>query len=714
MKRLRKYILDEAEHSDIDEEPEDDNEQPNAEDLDFIDDTNHYVPSAPPPLFETERLEFYDEDLDHALVPYVPPIVPPTPNQPPPPPPPPQEPADDWIEPKRNANKRLTQIIEAHLPGAYRTGGLTFNLVTIIPDIDRTLEQCWIHAEMERALIVEQVMLLPGLFGAIVALETHGGTRPKATDDKKAKKKGKKQDIILDIPEPADEEEVQGQKKAPTKRGKLSGKPHFHVLLYYPDTSYPVLDLSAFKRRLMFILPKSDVNQKKLPENPRCPDPDFIRVTCYVLKGFECKATASHWAKHCPAGTKPPLAEFYHGPQFAYDPNTQSASTEAARRFVAMLDALQEWCKCSLPYATGSAPAFFKDAAKRCQQHKAMIQFAQILSHHGILVGGSLSDRYYEKEQRLDYPVLSTYIEAYDFFGLVRHLSQSSQATDLLLKWKEKIPYWVRFDLFPHLPKLTYEWVELKDAFYSIRTGIYHMKNDPRPFGNICFRSYSYTAHELAITQPVEWINMVDYMCSKELLCTVPDDAHPGQFRSVFSEEVDKNALLRDMALLLRKRYPKQPVPFLWGESNSGKTTLISFIPSLYPNAARGFLNSSVASLSGIHEDIVILYCDEFKVDLITREDLLILLDGAQPLTVRKYHQDARMIDNPLMPIVLADNFKPKYYNDDSKALENRLVFYHFTKPLVRDNAVAEKIRRDHLLVVRYLNDFLIQQAAKN
>jgi len=173
--------------------------------------------------------------------------------------------------------------------------------------------------------------------------------------------------------------------------------------------------------------------------------------------------------------------------------------------------------------------------------------------------------------------------------------------------------------------------------------------------------------------------------------------------------QVNKAQLLHHLSHLLRLRYPKQAVPFLFGASNSGKSTLISFVVDLYPNAARGFLNSSVASLSGVHEDIVILHYDEFKTDLISREDLLILLDGAQPLTVRRYHQDARQINNPLMPIILADNFKPAYYNDDSKALDNRMIFFEFLNELIPDNHKSTIIREQHLLIVRYLNDCILR-----
>jgi len=336
-----------------------------------------------------------------------------------------------------------------------------------------------------------------------------------------------------------------------------------------------------------------------------------------------------------------------------------------------------------------------------------MINFAALMRTLGIFVGGVTCDKFYRRELRQDYPVLNTYSEAIDFCTLHKQLSFCPQAIEYMLKYKERIMYWFKFQaVFQHVPPHKYEWVELRDGYYNIRTGLFHSK--ATPFYEVCFRSYAYTMDELRYDEPTEWLSLLDFMCQPHVTAVLPDPQTNGALTPKI-HQVNKATLLHHLSLLLRLRYPKQAVPFLHGASNSGKSTLISFVVDLYPNAARGFLNSSVASLSGIHEDIVILHCDEFKTDLISREDLLILLDGAQPLTVRRYHQDARQINNPLMPIILADNFKPAYYNDDSKALENRLIFFNFLNELIPDNRKATIIREQHLLIVRYLNDCILR-----
>lgn len=722
MSHKRHFVDDEAEASGNEEDHEDNfNEEPeNAEDREFINDEIEYVPSAPPPIFNIpdfdEPVEEI-EDLSRALIPFVPPRPPPIkafpkisiPNNPPPPPPPKQpKEGEKFIRPKDKANKRLVQILAATVIPACQVGSLTFNLVTVIPDYERSLEECWKNVKNDRALIVEQVNLLPGMFCAFVALETHPGSRPKnAKKDDKNKKQKKGDGAVIDDVEIDENEGVQDVIKI-TKKNKLAGKPHFHILLFYSDMHFPRLDLSVFKRRMMLIMPKSDVNEKVLPEGIRNKNPHYVRALTYVLKGVGCPSTADSWKKFVASDPedKPPLPEFYHGGIFGSE--AQDPLRESTQRFIDMLQRIQEWCKSTVSFADGSAAPHFREEARRSREQKDMINFASLMRTLGIYVGGATCDKFFRKETREDYPVLSTYSEAIDFCTLQKQLSFCPQAIEYMLKYKERLMYWFKFQaVFQHVPPHKYEWVELKDGFYNVRTGLFHDKT--QPFQHVCFRSYAYTMEELRYDEPTEWLALLDFMCKPHVMSVLPDPKDPKVLRQKI-HQVDKATLLHHLSRLLRLRYPKQPVPFLYGASNSGKSTLISFVVDLYPNAARGFLNSSVASLSGIHEDIVILHCDEFKTDLISREDLLILLDGAQPLTVRRYHQDARQINNPLMPIILADNFKPAYYNDDSKALENRLIFFHFLNELVSDNNKASVIRAQHLLIVRYLNDCILKQ----
>lgn len=722
MSHKRAFVDDEADGSGDENDHRDDyvEEPVNQDDIDFIDDTVQYVPSAPPPIFnipEFDPPEEHIEDLSRAVIPYQRPAIPPiralpkifTPAPPPPPPPPPPKQPNEgekFIRPKANASKRLVQILASTIIPACQVGSLTFNLVTIIPDYERSLEECWKAVVHDRDLIMEQVALLPGLFCAFTALETHPGSRPKQAEEKGKRQKKGDGAVVEDIPNDENEVAADATMKV-TKKNKLAGKPHFHILLFYSDLHFPRLDLSIFKRRMMLVMPKSDVNEKVLPEGIRNKNPHYVRALTYILKGVGCPSTADFWKRFVAQDPedKPPLPEFYHGSLFGLDPS--DPLKESTERFIDMLQRITEWCKSDVPFANGRALPHFKEEARRSREQRDMICFAQLMRTLGIFVGGSTCDKFYRLQVREDYLVCHTYTEAIDLCTLQKQLSFCPQAIEYMLRYKERLTYWFKFQaIFQHLPAHKYEWVELRDGYYNLRTGLFHPKT--LPFNEQCFRSYAYTMDELRYDEPTEWLSLLDFMCRPHVSAMLPDPQNPGTVRPIV-HQVDKKNLLYHLARLLRLRYPKQPVPFLYGASNSGKSTIISFVVDLYPNAARGFLNSSVASLSGIHEDIVILHCDEFKTDLISREDLLILLDGAQPLTVRRYHQDARQINNPLMPIILADNFKPAYYNDDSKALDNRLVFFHFLNELIPDNGKATRIREQHLLIARYLNDYLLR-----
>jgi len=761
-RQKRSFILDEAEISGSDAEHEDDhdsNEEENSADRDFIDDQNiHYIPTAPPPLFIEHIVgpsALTIEELPDAPPPLSPPPpvkqkphtktkitshfkptaqTPPTRPLPnveatqgggtPTPPQPPEDSREKIRAPKAKAPKRLCSLIQAHLVPAAHVGTLTFNLVTVIPDIERSREDSWKNIEKDYALVVEQIALLPAVFGAFICIETHGDTHSRGKEEQKRQENKKKKstaDKGIELPffETNEGENEGGEPiryMTATSRSKLVGKAHMHVLLWYVDHTYPRLDLSVFKRRLLDILgPNSDVQDKVLPENVRNRTPHYVRTTAYIFKGVGCPATADNWKRYVDKEKEPPLPEFREGSHFLLDDSGRPRN-ECVERWLAFLPKISQWCRYTVATVHGSAPAVFRQETRYTREQKDMREFAAMLSSLGIVVAPGANgspDHFYRLIKRTDYEVLRTYADPFGINELIQQLNEVPTAIEYLLQYKERLSYWFKFSsVFDTMPTPNYDWVELKDGFYNIRANRYHSKDDEVTLDRVCFRAYPYTMQYLRTTDPVEWLALVDTMCAPNVVATLPDtknkDAPPREIR----HEVHKPSLLRHLALTLRKRYPKQPVPFLYGVSNCGKTTLSSYIPELYPIEAMGFLNSSTASLSGIHKDIVVLYCDEFKTDLISREDLLVLLDGAQPLTVRRLHHDAVLIKNPLMPILLSANFKPSYYNDDTAALDNRLVYFYFTKTLVPDRKKGETIREEHLFTVRYLNDWLDKDTA--
>lgn len=751
----RSLILDEADISGDEAAHEDDhasNEEENSDDRNFIDNEVQYFPSAPPPLFIEHIIgppRFTIEELPDEPPPLSPPPnlksqphkktkitshfkpaaqpvssppIRPLPNAgipPTPPPPPPDNAAEKIRAPKSKAPKRLCSIIQAHLVPAALVGPLTFNLVTIIPDIERTREDSWKNIMNDYKIVVDQIRLLPAVFGSFICIETHGDThsRGKEADrreEKKKKKNPNEKGIELPFFETNEGEHEGGEPiryMTSTKRSKLVGKAHMHVLLWYVDHSYPRLDLSVFKRRLMDVLgPNSDVQDKVLPEQVRNRTPHYVRATAYIFKGVGCPATAENWKRFVDKEKEPPLPEFIEGPKFTFDERNRP-DNECVERWLAFLSKISQWCRYTVSTVHGNAPAVFQEETRYTREHKDMREFGGMLSTLGIIVkpgDKGTPDMFYKLAQRDDYKVLRTVDEPFGITELIGQLSNIPLAMEYLLQYKDRLSYWFKMtSIFDTMPHQTYTWVELKDGYYNVQTNKYFPKNGEQHFEQICFRAYPYTMEQLKTSEPKEWIALVETMCEPHVTAVLPDPKNRFAVPRKITHEVDKNLLLRHLALTLRKRYPKQPVPYIYGVSNCGKTTLTSFLPLLYPVEAQGFLNDSSASLSGIHKDIAILYCDEFRTDFISREDLLILLDGAQPLTTRKLHHDAVLIKNPLMPIILCANFKPAYYNDDSEALNNRLQYFYFSRSITPDNKKAEIIREQHLFTVRYLNDWL-------
>lgn len=689
------FVDDEAEHSGAeagDEYMDDDGNEYDLGDP-FIDDEP--ITSAPPPIFPAIN---NDDVSIHTLPPSPappPPPPPPGPDAPPPPAPPPaKKPASDWIRPKSNRDKRMCQIVQQALMPAVHVGYLQHVLVTVIPDYKEKLDVAWTAVVERQALLVELAKGLHGLFGFFIALETHG-----AASDKKKKRKN---------PNPEDaahQADQQGADNAdPAKKDTLAGKPHFHVLLYYPKFGTEVWNLSRYKNLIMERLGNSDVNEVRLPKRGES-EAHFVRACTYVLKGVNCPATKRYWQLHVNPATTPPLPGFYPGALFA-------ESKEESCRFVNLLKQLPTYCEARVPLGIAEARPAFGRPINRSKSSQASYQLSELMRAHGIYVGGREDNVFYTLDKQPNYEVTSTYIATYDLHELKRHLTTFPVGREIVHNYFDAMNKWFVSMEYDHIPTLNYRWVELSDAYYEVTSGKYLPKDGNFQF--MCFRSYTHSRAELEAAEPKEWLDLIAHMTTSKPLLSVPDPTpdDPHHLRvTKWSQVPDRNTLLTHLAKLLRPRSPKQPIPFLWGTSGCGKSTVISFLQQLYPKEAVGFLNKSCVSLAGITEDIAVIVADEFDVSSIPRSDLLILCDGSQLLQVRKMHQDPRLMRNPMCPMVFTDNFAPKYKNDDSQALEGRFSMIRCENKLGHSYEEGSKkqalVFAEHLFIVKYLNNFL-------
>lgn len=715
------FVLDEAEHSG-DEEGDEYNEVYGEDQYDFGDpflDDGPIVPvhdiADPLDIIDNfpAQIEYPPSPSAMQIVPIKP--APAAPKGPPPPPPPPpangaappppakppaKKPASDWIRPKTDKDKRMCQIVQQGLMPAVQVGYLTHVLITVIPDPHEKLEDAWSRVQERRQILTELAKSLKGLFCFFIATETHG-----AAADKKPKKR--KNPNAQDAAHQAEQrgDNAEEPDRAPAKKDTLAGKPHFHLLLYYPRLAPDVINLSHLKHLVMSRLPLSDVNEIHLPR--RHSDADFVRACTYVMKGVNCRATRTYWQKHVNPGTAPPLPQFYPGTAFGYDPDKAELAKEESKRFTKMLALLTPYCESFVPIELGEAPPVFSRPIKRSKASEASYTLAKVMEVMGIYVGGPEHDSFYEIEKRSDYVVQRTYIRRYNFTELKAKLTTNAAAREIVINHSESMRNWFVSVEYAHIPPVQYEWVELKDAYYHIRTGNYAPKD--HDFAHMCFRSYHYTQHELETSLPHEWLRLVHLVTTPQLRPVTTRGTNGAQ-TAHFTHPPHREALLIALAKLLRQRTVKEPCLFLWGDSNCGKSSLISFLEKMYPKEAVGFLNKSCVSLSGINEGVAVIITDEFDVTSISRQDLLTLTDGTQRLTIRTMHDNARQIENPLCPIVFMNNKQPVYKDDTSRALENRFNMMRLENELVRDPRKQQACFAEHLLVVAYLNRYLKMQ----
>lgn len=126
----------------------------------------------------------------------------------------------------------------------------------------------------------------------------------------------------------------------------------------------------------------------------------------------------------------------------------------------------------------------------------------------------------------------------------------------------------------------------------------------------------------------------------------------------------------------------KQKALYIWGESDTGKSTLIARpIIEFFGKANVGYFNSSntfkFENLIG--KNVAVL--DEFSIsknNTTLLQELKKLLNEEELLADRKYQQ-ATLLEK--MPVVIISNYNLNHLNlEDSKALQNRIKKIQFLK----------------------------------
>lgn len=587
--------------------------------------------------------------------------------------------------PKDNVPKRACAILESHLPSLVQEGQLLHTLVTVLPDPTRTLTTSWAAIAAEREQAVALLHRLPGMCFAVMATEIHGGSRPKkrAAPNQPPQRSAEAEEE--EHPEEDDPAQIQTESvdgAVATSAGRslpgLKGQPHLHFLIYYVRSTIPALDLSHVKREFQTLWPRSDVNQvlQRRPAPNVSERMNIVRPMKYVHKGTDCPLR-KRILQLVLTGPEIPSMNPSWIPGSRWEPGSATGT-----RIRALARALLTELAIDVQFAQdgATAPAVYENPPAPSKETMSMLLFAERVNRLNLRYEDSI---WYRRQEGTEH----TWEFAYTTAQLLHRLSAEPQILDICVRYASSLPKWFNLAPFkPYAPQNRYRFIELRDAVYDLRAGYYIEKSR---FGWTCFRYYDISVFHSIVRQPTQWLKLVDFAYNDDPI------------------SANKEIFIEKMARLLRQRKPKDKILFIVGASNSGKSTVIKWITTLYPTDAIATINDSIAPLSGI-KGKEILICDEFSTAKISRTNLLLLTDGTTGLTVRRMGQDAEFITNVLLPQVYTCNFghEPNYKNDKQpEALNNRFEFFEWHRVIERPSpSIRDAIEEETPYIVFYLN----------
>jgi hypothetical protein len=264
--------------------------------------------------------------------------------------------------------------------------------------------------------------------------------------------------------------------------------------------------------------------------------------------------------------------------------------------------------------------------------------------------------------------------------------------------------------IFPAID-LDCQWVEFKDCYLCLALGAIVRNNDHYP----CMAYYPNITYQDIVNNTVE--------LPKNFIAIVDN--------SLTDPEEKKNFYIGLFKLYL-PRIHKDPVIYLWGEPNSGKTTIIDTITRVLPLDKRGSLADSSFSLSTLSNKYILVVDEGQGILTLPQSLLLKILEGDADIPIDIKHQAPTTI-HVNMNIIMASNedlsvrLEAMYEDDeDDKSIQSlfnkkkqkkdgpisrRLVKFRFrTLPLAsaggKDSVEAEQGEVIIWLARKYHNEF--------
>lgn len=690
----------------------------------------------------------------------------PPPPPPPQPSPPSQEDLDNsFLRPSDYAPKEVTGRFLG-VQTATREGDLCAGLITISLLHYDTPAVAWANAEGDFSFLLALLAGIPSVHSVNGVIEVFGGKH--ATTSKPKRKKQKTKDGLpieeaemgddepaADSPAEADTfKDAQGRVRirfakvtldafGQPVRKSMRGFPHMHFVMFWFKGQALRLDLDYIKLRIAtyYTLPsgvpssrKPDVNVQRRKINHADNEASNItRMLQYIYKSVNCPAKRELWKRYVNADAEPPLPRLeINERNWRYDTDDQRAtcSKRLALNFYLLIS---DYCTTSLrlsdiPDNDKPLHSLTEDTAPN-QKIRDMREFAGLLTAARVYVGvGSeeLRGKFFMLEERFEYPVRATFKAPMELNDLHEMLTRrvGSRAEYFFSMYKKDIPDWclnaTQFKLV--VGPMNYHWVELSDAYYNIRTNEFHYKyvvdergipslNDsddfvpnPQPFLNRCYRSYLYNSKQIqlglhdGLTRYLETIRLIATGALPEL-----KDPSSGSWYVSHTPLSPKQLLLLQQRLLRTRREKRETVIY-YGDSNRGKSTLLSWVEHLLHEDTIASLDDSKAALAQVHSYTMLITCDEFDKKIVTRSGLLLLLSNDKSLNKRRLHQNGKRIEHPMAPVFIASSERTEFEKDKSDSMENRCEYVKLTAMILNPSQARQReIEEAHLFICYYL-----------
>ena len=188
-------------------------------------------------------------------------------------------------------------------------------------------------------------------------------------------------------------------------------------------------------------------------------------------------------------------------------------------------------------------------------------------------------------------------------------------------------------EIFPKV-ELDCQWIELGDCYMCMALGIVIRENTRYA----CIKYYP----------EIKWEDIVEERVGR-----------PDNFISIIEnsirEEEERNKLYRELYKLYLPRIHKDPVLYLLGEPNSGKTTVIDTITRVLPSDKRMMLANSKFALSTISDKYLLVIDEGQGVSSIPEAMMLKLLEGDSEIPIDIKHS-APIMAKINVNIVIASN----------------------------------------------------------